>query len=112
MAACQGQVHAFDSQDLVDVYLPDGPETIIIISPVFLNQSLVQVKREEISLQTLHQSLSLKRVRVKKESRSPSLRILLGPPCQQRLPPHQQSLTYDVSKGDAGSSCTGLALKD
>ncbi|EED81774.1 predicted protein [Postia placenta Mad-698-R] len=29
VAACQGQVHAFDSQDLVDVYIPDGPETII-----------------------------------------------------------------------------------
>ncbi|OSX57367.1 hypothetical protein POSPLADRAFT_1103206, partial [Postia placenta MAD-698-R-SB12] len=29
MAACQGQVHAFDSQDLIDVYIPDGPETII-----------------------------------------------------------------------------------
>ncbi|OSX56633.1 hypothetical protein POSPLADRAFT_1159089, partial [Postia placenta MAD-698-R-SB12] len=26
VAACQGQVHAFDSQDLIDVYLPDGPE--------------------------------------------------------------------------------------
>ncbi|OSX58491.1 hypothetical protein POSPLADRAFT_1153001, partial [Postia placenta MAD-698-R-SB12] len=30
VAACQGQVHAFDSQDLVDVYIPDGPETIIL----------------------------------------------------------------------------------
>ncbi|OSX66161.1 hypothetical protein POSPLADRAFT_1130827, partial [Postia placenta MAD-698-R-SB12] len=29
VAACQGQVHAFDSQDLIDVYIPDGPETII-----------------------------------------------------------------------------------
>ncbi|OSX64735.1 hypothetical protein POSPLADRAFT_1134627, partial [Postia placenta MAD-698-R-SB12] len=26
VAACQGQVHTFDSQDLIDVYLPDGPE--------------------------------------------------------------------------------------
>ncbi|EED78162.1 predicted protein [Postia placenta Mad-698-R] len=33
MAACQGQVHAFDSQDLVDVYLPEGPETIILTYP-------------------------------------------------------------------------------
>ncbi|EED78475.1 predicted protein [Postia placenta Mad-698-R] len=29
VAACQGQVHAFDSQDLIDVYIPDGPETVI-----------------------------------------------------------------------------------
>ncbi|EED81426.1 predicted protein [Postia placenta Mad-698-R] len=29
VAACQGLVHAFDSQDLVDVYIPDGPETVI-----------------------------------------------------------------------------------
>ncbi|OSX61935.1 hypothetical protein POSPLADRAFT_1143119 [Postia placenta MAD-698-R-SB12] len=30
VAACQGQVHAFDSQDLVDVYIPDGPDTLIL----------------------------------------------------------------------------------
>ncbi|EED77650.1 predicted protein, partial [Postia placenta Mad-698-R] len=29
VAACQGQVHAFDSQDLIDVYIPDSPETVI-----------------------------------------------------------------------------------
>ncbi|OSX63658.1 hypothetical protein POSPLADRAFT_1140490, partial [Postia placenta MAD-698-R-SB12] len=29
VAACQGQVHAFDSQDLVNTYIPDGPETVI-----------------------------------------------------------------------------------
>ncbi|EED79815.1 predicted protein [Postia placenta Mad-698-R] len=29
MAACQGQIHVFDSQDLIDVYIPDGPETVI-----------------------------------------------------------------------------------
>ncbi|OSX58098.1 hypothetical protein POSPLADRAFT_1114553, partial [Postia placenta MAD-698-R-SB12] len=29
VAACQGQVHAFDSQDLIDVYIPDGRETVI-----------------------------------------------------------------------------------
>ncbi|OSX64613.1 hypothetical protein POSPLADRAFT_1097294, partial [Postia placenta MAD-698-R-SB12] len=29
VAACQGQIHAFDSQDLIDVYIPDGPETIL-----------------------------------------------------------------------------------
>ncbi|OSX58674.1 hypothetical protein POSPLADRAFT_1105312, partial [Postia placenta MAD-698-R-SB12] len=29
VAACLGQVHAFDSQDLIDVYIPDGPETVI-----------------------------------------------------------------------------------
>ncbi|OSX58164.1 hypothetical protein POSPLADRAFT_1154093, partial [Postia placenta MAD-698-R-SB12] len=27
--ACQGQIHAFDSQDLIDVYILDGPETIL-----------------------------------------------------------------------------------
>ncbi|EED83400.1 predicted protein [Postia placenta Mad-698-R] len=51
------------------------------------------VKYEEISLHTLRQSLSLRRVQVKKESRSPSPRILLGPPRRQRSPPRQQSLT-------------------
>ncbi|OSX56584.1 hypothetical protein POSPLADRAFT_1100816, partial [Postia placenta MAD-698-R-SB12] len=94
VAACQGQVHAFDSQDLVDVYIPDGPETIIY-PPVSLKlSSPIQIKREEICLQTLRQSQSLRRVRVKKESRSPSPRILLGPPRRQRSPPRQQSLTY------------------
>ncbi|EED79519.1 predicted protein [Postia placenta Mad-698-R] len=29
VAACQGQIHAFDFQDLIDVYIPDGPETIL-----------------------------------------------------------------------------------
>ncbi|EED83214.1 predicted protein [Postia placenta Mad-698-R] len=77
--------------------LPDLPHDILALSPpapAFLKlSSPVQVKREEISLQTLHQSLSLRRVRVKKESRSPSPRILLGPPRRQRSPPRQQSLT-------------------
>ncbi|EED84072.1 predicted protein [Postia placenta Mad-698-R] len=30
MAACQGQVHAFNSWDLVDVYIPDSPDTLIL----------------------------------------------------------------------------------
>ncbi|EED77084.1 predicted protein, partial [Postia placenta Mad-698-R] len=29
VAACQGQIHTFDSQDLIDVYIPDGPETVL-----------------------------------------------------------------------------------
>ncbi|OSX64223.1 hypothetical protein POSPLADRAFT_1137651, partial [Postia placenta MAD-698-R-SB12] len=29
VAACQGQIHAFDSQDLIDVYIPDGPKTAL-----------------------------------------------------------------------------------
>ncbi|OSX55714.1 hypothetical protein POSPLADRAFT_1114128, partial [Postia placenta MAD-698-R-SB12] len=29
VAACQGQIHAFNSQDLIDVYIPDGPETTL-----------------------------------------------------------------------------------
>ncbi|OSX66193.1 hypothetical protein POSPLADRAFT_1133507, partial [Postia placenta MAD-698-R-SB12] len=29
VAACQDQIHAFDSQDLINVYIPDGPETIL-----------------------------------------------------------------------------------
>ncbi|OSX58314.1 hypothetical protein POSPLADRAFT_1102017, partial [Postia placenta MAD-698-R-SB12] len=29
VAACQGQIHVFDSQDLIDVYIPDGPETVL-----------------------------------------------------------------------------------
>ncbi|EED80709.1 predicted protein [Postia placenta Mad-698-R] len=150
MAACQGQVHAFDSQDLIDVYIPDGPETILYrceqqpcpnrtprsieedyphrcmhvnpytderntrsdpeapshldlprgtlalspLPPASLKLSPSPVKLEEISLQTLRQSQSLRRVQVKKESRSPSPRILLGPPRRQRSPPRQQSLTY------------------
>ncbi|OSX63669.1 hypothetical protein POSPLADRAFT_1109932, partial [Postia placenta MAD-698-R-SB12] len=59
------------------------PRSILALSPpapVFPDRLPVQVKREEISLQTLRQSLSLKIVRVKKEFRSPSPRILLGPP--------------------------------
>ncbi|EED83614.1 predicted protein [Postia placenta Mad-698-R] len=72
------------------------PRGIVALSPPapdFLKlSSPIQVKREEISLQTLRQSLSLRRVRVKKEFRSPSLRILLGPPRRQRSPPRQQSL--------------------
>ncbi|KAF9798715.1 hypothetical protein IEO21_10675 [Rhodonia placenta] len=29
VAACQGLVHAFDSKDLIDVYLTDGPTALI-----------------------------------------------------------------------------------
>ncbi|OSX61624.1 hypothetical protein POSPLADRAFT_1108555, partial [Postia placenta MAD-698-R-SB12] len=46
---------------------PDTP-ALSPPAPAFPKLSLVQVKRKEISLQTLRQSLSLKRVRVKKES--------------------------------------------
>ncbi|EED78654.1 predicted protein [Postia placenta Mad-698-R] len=72
----------------------DLPRGILALSPpvpASLDQSLVQVKHEEISLQTLRQSQSLKRV--KKESRSPSLQILLGPPRRQRSPLRLQFLT-------------------
>ncbi|OSX58071.1 hypothetical protein POSPLADRAFT_1155194 [Postia placenta MAD-698-R-SB12] len=34
VATCQGQIHAFDSQDLIDVYIPDVPETVIYRYPV------------------------------------------------------------------------------
>ncbi|EED83243.1 predicted protein [Postia placenta Mad-698-R] len=74
----------------------DPPCSTLALSPpapASLKLSSIQVKREEISLQTLRQSLSLRRVTVKKESRSPSPRILLGPPRRQRSPPRQQSLT-------------------
>ncbi|EED81425.1 predicted protein [Postia placenta Mad-698-R] len=84
----------------------DPPRGTLALSPpvpAFPKLSPVQVKREEISLQTLRQSLSLRRVRVKKESRSPSPRILLGPPRRQRLPPRQQSLTN-------GERCSNLRL--
>ncbi|OSX57323.1 hypothetical protein POSPLADRAFT_1098256, partial [Postia placenta MAD-698-R-SB12] len=60
--------------------LPRGTLALSPPAPAFPKLSLVQVKREEISLQTLRQSKSLRRVRVKKESRSPSLQILLSPP--------------------------------
>ncbi|OSX62344.1 hypothetical protein POSPLADRAFT_1143815, partial [Postia placenta MAD-698-R-SB12] len=117
VAACQGLTHTFDSQDLVDVHLTDGPltrsegpnihsapivtshhdphpDTPALSLPALasLKLSPIQVKQEEIpiSLQTLHQSQSLKRVRVKKESRSPSFMVGLhrwtcSPPCQQSL---------------------------
>lgn len=74
--------------------LPRGTLALSPPAPAFPDRSPVQVKREEISLQTLRQSLSLRKVRVKKESRSPSPRILLGPPRRQRSLPRQQSLTY------------------
>ncbi|EED84806.1 predicted protein [Postia placenta Mad-698-R] len=76
---------------------PNPPCGILALSPpapASLDQSLVQVKREKISLQTLCQSQSLRKVRVKKESWSLSLRILLGPPRRQHSPPCQQSLTF------------------
>ncbi|OSX61473.1 hypothetical protein POSPLADRAFT_1057239 [Postia placenta MAD-698-R-SB12] len=73
---------------------PRGTLALSPLAPVSLKlSSPIQIKREEISLQTLRQSQSLRRVRVKKESRSPSPRILLGPPRRQRSPPRQQSLT-------------------
>ncbi|OSX59880.1 hypothetical protein POSPLADRAFT_1108689, partial [Postia placenta MAD-698-R-SB12] len=60
--------------------LPHGTLALSPPAPTSLKLSPVPVKREEISLQTLRQSLSLRRVQVKKESRSPSPRILLGLP--------------------------------
>ncbi|KAF9801196.1 hypothetical protein IEO21_10185 [Rhodonia placenta] len=55
----------------------------------FPKLSPVQVKPKEIpiSLQTLRQSQSLKRVRVKKESRSPSLHFTVGPHHRTCSPP-------------------------
>ncbi|EED84073.1 predicted protein [Postia placenta Mad-698-R] len=73
--------------------LPRGTLALSPLPPTFPKLLPSPVEYKEISLQTLHQSLSLRRVRVKKESRSPSPRILLGPPRQQRSPPRQQSLT-------------------
>ncbi|KAF9805200.1 hypothetical protein IEO21_09151 [Rhodonia placenta] len=60
-----------------------------------LKLSPVQVKQEEIpiSLQTLRQSQSLKKVRVKKESRSPSPLFTVGLHHRTWSPPHLQSLT-------------------
>ncbi|EED84765.1 predicted protein [Postia placenta Mad-698-R] len=65
-------------------------------APVSLKLLPAQVKEEEIpiSLQTLHQSQSLTRVRVKKESRSPSLHFTVGPHRRTRSPPRLQSLSY------------------
>ncbi|OSX55831.1 hypothetical protein POSPLADRAFT_1101429, partial [Postia placenta MAD-698-R-SB12] len=60
--------------------LPRGTLALSPPAPAFPKLSPVPVKYEEISLQTLRQSLSLRRVRVKKESQSPSPRVLLGPP--------------------------------
>ncbi|OSX64595.1 hypothetical protein POSPLADRAFT_1114390, partial [Postia placenta MAD-698-R-SB12] len=60
--------------------LPHGTLALSPLAPAFPKLSPVQVKREEISLQTLRQSLSLRKVRVKKESRSLSPQILLGLP--------------------------------
>ncbi|KAF9803695.1 hypothetical protein IEO21_09581 [Rhodonia placenta] len=56
----------------------------------------LKVKQEEIPifLQTLRQSQSLKRVRVKKESRSPSLHFTVGPHRRTRSPLRLQSLSY------------------
>lgn len=63
-------------------------------APAYPNRSPVQVKHKEtpISLQTLRQSQSLRRV--KKESRSPSLQFSVRLHRQLHSPPHQQSLTY------------------
>ncbi|KAF9804382.1 hypothetical protein IEO21_09419 [Rhodonia placenta] len=73
------------------------PNTPALSLPVLasLKLSPVQVKQEEIpiSLQTLHQSQSLKRVRVKKESRSLSLHFTVGLHCRTRPLLRQQSLT-------------------
>ncbi|KAF9801534.1 hypothetical protein IEO21_10090 [Rhodonia placenta] len=64
-------------------------------APASLKLLPVQVKQEEIpiSLQTLRQSQSLKKVQVKKKSRSPSLHSLTGPHHQTRSPPRLQSLS-------------------
>ncbi|KAF9798157.1 hypothetical protein IEO21_10784 [Rhodonia placenta] len=71
------------------------PGTPALSLPALASPKLspVQVKQEEIpiSLQTLWQSQSLKRVRVKKESRSPSIHFTVGPHCQMRSPPRLQS---------------------
>ncbi|EED86058.1 predicted protein [Postia placenta Mad-698-R] len=60
--------------------LPRGTLALSPPAPAFPKLSPDPVKYEEISLQTLRQSLSLRRVQVKKESRSLSPRVLLGPP--------------------------------
>ncbi|KAF9800518.1 hypothetical protein IEO21_10344 [Rhodonia placenta] len=58
-----------------------------------LKLSPLQIKKEEtpISLSTLRQSQSLTRVRVKKESRSPSIHFTVGPHRRTRSPPSPQS---------------------
>ncbi|EED82966.1 predicted protein [Postia placenta Mad-698-R] len=63
-------------------------------APAYPNRSPVQVKHEEtpISLQTLHQSQSL--LRVKKGSQSLSLQFSVRPHCRLHSPSRQQSLTY------------------
>ncbi|OSX58089.1 hypothetical protein POSPLADRAFT_1107943, partial [Postia placenta MAD-698-R-SB12] len=77
--------------------LRPGTPVLSLPALAFPKLSPVQVKQEEIliSLQTLHQSQSLKRgVRVKKESRSPSIHFMVGPHHRTRSPPRLQSLSY------------------
>ncbi|EED83980.1 predicted protein [Postia placenta Mad-698-R] len=77
---------------------PNLPHDILALSPpapAFPKLLPVQVKHEEIFLQTLRQSLSLKRVRVKKESQSltcrrgPGGRLASGGPPQPPPPPQR-----------------------
>ncbi|OSX59727.1 hypothetical protein POSPLADRAFT_1059030 [Postia placenta MAD-698-R-SB12] len=91
--------------------LPDLPHDILALSPpapAFLKlSSPVQVKREEISLQTLHQSLSLRRVRVKKESRSPIPDVRdppteLSPAPSPPSPPRGRSSTRSSRSSTSG----------
>ncbi|EED83497.1 predicted protein [Postia placenta Mad-698-R] len=122
MAACQGLIHTFDSKDLIDVYITDSPSAFIIAwpnirsalvalsrhdphpnipalsppTPAYPDRLPVQVKHEEtlISLQTLRQSQSLRRV---KESQSPSPLFSVGPHHQLCSPPRQQSLIASIA---------------
>ncbi|EED82192.1 predicted protein [Postia placenta Mad-698-R] len=85
------------SAPAVPTHLDLRPDTPALSLPALAFPKLLpaQVKQEEIpiSLQTLHQSQSLKRVRVKKESRSPSLHFTVGPHRRTRSPPRLQSLS-------------------
>ncbi|EED85259.1 predicted protein [Postia placenta Mad-698-R] len=76
--------------------LRPGSPALSPLARASLKLSPVQVKEEEtpISLQTLRQSQSLTRVRVKKKSRSPSLHFMVGPHRRTRSPPRLQSLLY------------------
>ncbi|EED83610.1 predicted protein [Postia placenta Mad-698-R] len=91
----------------------DRPRGTLALSPLApASLKLSPIKYEEISLQTLCQSLSLRRVQVKKESQSPSLRILLSPPRQQRSPPliGAKPLWAPIHLFSALASCPALRL--
>ncbi|EED80641.1 predicted protein [Postia placenta Mad-698-R] len=49
MAACQGLTHAVDSQDLVNIYLSDGPSTFIFTYPVSEPESEESASEEGVS---------------------------------------------------------------